>query len=348
MKKILVTGGAGYIGSHTCVELINAGFKPIIVDNFSNSERFVVGQLEKITSTTIELHEGDINDYTFLKQLFQKYGDISGVIHFAAYKAVGESSANPLKYYYNNIQCTVNLLQVMEEMGVGNLVFSSSCTVYGQPGSLPVTEDFPIKRAESPYGRTKQICEDVISDFLRSSPGFKAVSLRYFNPIGAHPSGLIGELPLGVPNNLVPFITQTAAGIRERLTVFGDDYNTPDGTCIRDYIHVVDLAKAHISALQKMFDTNKTSCFEVYNIGTGKGNSVKEIIDTFEEVTGEKLNYVVGERRSGDVEEIFADVTKASRSLSWKAELSLEDALRDAWNWEKMIKYIELQNTDRL
>ncbi|ELR71457.1 UDP-glucose 4-epimerase [Fulvivirga imtechensis AK7] len=335
--KILVTGGAGYIGSHTCVELVSAGYTPIIVDNFSNSEKFVIQNLEKLTVTRVEVEEGDCNDYFFLKDVFEKHREIKGVIHFAAFKAVGESSQYPLKYYHNNVQSTVNLLQVMDEFKLSNLVFSSSCTVYGQPDILPVTESSPVKPAESPYGRTKQICEDIISDFYKASEAFKAISLRYFNPIGAHPTGLIGELPLGVPNNLVPFITQTAAGVREQLTIFGDDYNTSDGTCIRDYIHVVDLAKAHIAALEKMIKSNKTKHLEVYNIGTGDGHSVLEVVKTFEKVSGEKLNYKIGARRSGDVEKVFADVSKAKDELGWKTELSLEDSLRDAWNWQQKL-----------
>lgn len=336
-SKVIVTGGAGYIGSHTCVELIHAGYTPVIVDNFSNSEKFVVNQLEKLVNKTIEVEEGDCNDYNFVKTVFKKHQDIEGVIHFAAYKAVGESSNNPLKYYHNNVSSTVNLLKVMDEMNVSNLVFSSSCTVYGQPDQLPVTESSPIKPAESPYGRTKQICEDIIWDLQKANNNFNAISLRYFNPIGAHPTGLIGELPLGIPNNLVPFITQTAAGIREQLTIFGDNYNTSDGTCVRDYIHVVDLAKAHIAALQQMMKDNNIEHQAVYNIGTGNGHSVMEVVKAFEKVSHEKLNYIIGTRRNGDVEKVYADVSKAQIQLGWVAELSLEESLRDAWNWQKRL-----------
>ncbi|UII34303.1 UDP-glucose 4-epimerase GalE [Fulvivirga ulvae] len=339
--KIIVTGGAGYIGSHTCVELINAGYTPVIVDNFSNSEKFVIDRLEELTKAEIHLEEGNCNDLSFLKSVFSKHSGIQGVIHFAAYKAVGESSSNPIKYYENNLVSTINLLKVMEHESVNNLVFSSSCTVYGQPDILPVTEESPIKPAESPYGRTKQICEDIISDFCKAKSHFKFISLRYFNPIGAHPSGLIGELPIGAPNNLVPYITQTAAGMRNHLTIFGDDYNTTDGTCIRDYIHVVDLSKAHIAALTKMVIGNNIQQKEVYNIGTGTGHSVMEVVKVFEKATKQKLNFVIGKRRDGDVEKVFADVTKAQHELNWKTELSLEQSLIDAWNWQKNISSIE-------
>lgn len=335
--KIIVTGGAGYIGSHTCVELVSAGYTPIIIDNFSNSERFVIDRLEELTGAKLSLEEGDCNDFKFLKETFEKHKSIQGVIHFAAYKAVGESSANPLKYYENNLLSTINLLKVMAQLNVPNLVFSSSCTVYGQPDLLPVTELSPIKPAESPYGRTKQVCEDIIADFYKSTSHFKVISLRYFNPIGAHPKGLIGELPLGAPNNLVPFITQTAAGIRSQLTVFGDDYNTKDGTCIRDYIHVVDLSKAHIAALDKMVENNKMKYHEVYNIGTGDGHSVMEVVKAFEKVSSQKLNYLIGPRRSGDVEKVYADVSKARNELNWTAELTLDQSLKDAWNWQQKI-----------
>ena len=335
-KKVLVTGGAGYIGSHTCVELVKAGYTPIIIDNFSNSEKFVLERLNELTGGPLTLEEGDCANRDFLESVFDRHHDISGVIHFAAYKAVGESSADPLKYYHNNIQSTVNLLAVMKKWNISNLVFSSSCTVYGQPDVLPVTEASPMKPAESPYGRTKQICEDIISDYCRAVESFKVISLRYFNPIGAHPSSLIGELPLGAPNNLVPYITQTAAGIREQLTVFGDNYDTKDGTCIRDYIHVVDLAKAHIAALNKMMQTDD-SFSDIYNIGTGHGHSVLEVVKTFEKVANQNLNYQIGPRRSGDVEKVYADVSKAENVLMWKAELSLEKALEDSWNWQKSL-----------
>ncbi len=336
-KKIIVTGGAGYIGSHTCVELSKAGFEPVIIDNFSNSETYIVDRIRELSETEIHLVQGDCTDSEFLRTVFGSFEDVLGVIHFAAYKAVGESSAFPLKYYHNNIESTIAVLKAMESSNVENLVFSSSCTVYGQPDSLPVTESSPIKPAESPYGRTKQICEDILKDYLRASNPVNIVSLRYFNPIGAHPSGLIGELPLGVPNNLVPFITQTAIGKRKQLTIFGKDYNTPDGTCIRDYIHVVDLARAHVAAIQFLSELPEKGSYSLFNLGTGTGSSVQEVIDTFEEVTNEKLHYVYGDRRPGDVEKVYADVSKAEKELNWKCEFSLADSLRDAWNWEKLI-----------
>lgn len=333
-KKILVTGGAGYIGSHTVVELINSGYEPVIVDNFSNSEKSVVKGLKEITRQEVTLYEGDCNDKIFLSRLFKQEKSIDGVIHFAAFKAVGESVQEPLKYYFNNINSLIVLLEIMEQNNCHNLVFSSSCTVYGQPDKLPVTEETPKKSAESPYGNTKKICEDILFDYYKSGGNIKSVALRYFNPVGAHPSGKIGELPLGIPNNLVPYVTQTAAGIRRELTIFGNDYNTKDGTCIRDFIHVVDLAKAHVKSLEYL-DTLEPNAFDVFNIGTGNGNSVLEVVKTFEKVTGEKLNYKIGNRRSGDIEKVYANVDKAEKVLKWKAELSLEDSLKDAWNWQK-------------
>ncbi|MTI20482.1 UDP-glucose 4-epimerase GalE [Fulvivirga sp. RKSG066] len=335
-KNILVTGGAGYIGSHTCVELIKAGYHAIIVDNFSNSEKFVIDRIEELAGKSVELIEGDCADERLLLEKLSKT-KIDGVIHFAAYKAVGESSKDPLKYYTNNLNSTSSILKVMEELKCENLVFSSSCTVYGQPDQLPVTETSPVKPAESPYGRTKQICENIITDFIDAGKKLKALSLRYFNPIGAHPSAKIGELPLGVPNNLVPFITQTAAGIREKLTVFGSDYDTKDGTCIRDYIHVVDLAKAHVKALDYLLK-KEGSLYDAINIGTGEGSSVKEVVDTFEKVNEVKLNYQMGDRRPGDVEKVYADASYAEKVLGWKAELSLEESLKDAWRWQKTLK----------
>lgn len=333
--KVLVTGGAGYIGSHTCVELINAGFEPIIVDNFSNSERFVIDRIREITGTKCVLIEGDCTSLDFLESNLKNL-DIVGCVHFAASKAVGESTIHPLKYYHNNIASTVAILSALAKVKCTNFVFSSSCTVYGQPDFLPVTENSPIKPAESPYGRTKQMCEDIIKDCYNAGQDIKAFALRYFNPIGAHPSGLIGELPLGTPNNLVPFITQTAIGKRSELTVFGDDYSTPDGTCIRDYIHVVDLAKAHVKAIEKLIASNE-SVFDVINLGTGHGNSVLDVIKSFEKVNGIKLNYKIGTRREGDVENVYADCSYAKDALNWETELSLEDALQDAWNWEKTL-----------
>ncbi|MEQ8244427.1 UDP-glucose 4-epimerase GalE [Fulvivirga sp.] len=333
--KVLVTGGAGYIGSHTCVELINEGYEPVIVDNFSNSERFVIDRIREITGVKCSLIEGDCTNQNFLESNLKSL-DLVGCIHFAASKAVGESSKLPLKYYHNNIASTVAILAVLEKINCPNFVFSSSCTVYGQPDILPVTENSSIKPAESPYGRTKQMCEDIIRDCYNAGQGIKAFALRYFNPIGAHPSALIGELPLGTPNNLVPFITQTAIGKRAELTVFGNDYNTPDGTCIRDYIHVVDLAKAHVKAIKKLIVSNE-SVFDVINLGTGHGNSVLEVIESFEKVNGIRLNYKIGPRRNGDVEKVYADCSYAKDTLNWKTELSLEEALKDAWNWEKTL-----------
>ena len=332
-RKILVTGGAGFIGSHAVVELTEAGFEPIIVDNFSNSQESALRGIGEILGREVKCYRVDCTNAQALREVFASEKDIAGVIHFAAYKAVGESVAEPLKYYHNNVGSLVVLLQVMEEYKVTNLVFSSSCTVYGIPEQLPVTEATPVKKANSPYGNTKQICEDILSDLASSGTEIKSIALRYFNPIGAHASAKIGELPLGVPNNLVPFITQTAAGIRKELTVFGNDYDTPDGTNIRDYIHVVDLAKAHVVAINKLLSGN-TQKLEVYNVGTGQGNSVLEVIQAFEKASGQKLNYAIGPRRAGDVPEIYADVTKATNELGFKTETSLEEALRSAWNWQ--------------
>ncbi|MDH5365867.1 MAG: UDP-glucose 4-epimerase GalE [Cyclobacteriaceae bacterium] len=336
MEKILVTGGAGFIGSHTVVELVDAGYTPIIVDNFSNSDSNAIRGVEDIIKRSVKVYEGDCNDLQFMNDLFITEKNITGVIHFAAYKAVGESVGKPLEYYQNNVGSLMILIDAMKNHNVENLVFSSSCTVYGQPDHLPVTELSPKKVAESPYGNTKQVCEEIIEDVVKSNAKFKAIALRYFNPIGAHPSSKIGELPIGVPNNLVPFVTQTAARIREELSVFGDDYNTPDGTCIRDYIHVVDLAKAHVKSLQH-FNNQKTPYFDIFNIGTGKGNSVLEVVKTFEKVIDGKLKYKVDPKRPGDVEQVFGNVDKANNELKWKAELTLEDSLRDAWNWQKTL-----------
>ena len=335
MSYILVTGGAGYIGSHTCVELINAGFTPIIVDNFSNSEKFVLDRIEEITGKKPILLEGDCSNNEWLIRASKEY-KIEGCIHFAAFKAVGESAKEPLNYFENNIGSTISVLRWMEASGCKNLVFSSSCTVYGQPDILPVTEESPKKPAESPYGRTKQMCEDIIEDYFKSEKSIQALSLRYFNPIGAHPSALIGELPIGAPNNLVPFITETAAGKRKELTVFGDDYNTEDGTCVRDYIHVVDLARAHVSAIQYLLSKSETFV-DYINVGTGHGKSVLDVIKTFEKVNNLKLNYKIGKRRQGDVEKVYADATYIQKTLDWKAELTLEDALRDAWKWQRSL-----------
>ena len=331
MKKIIVTGGAGYIGSHTVVELFNNGFEPIIVDNFSNSDRSVLDGIQSIIGIKVKMYEGDCTDKSFMRGVF-RIEEPFGAIHFAAYKAVGESVEKPLKYYHNNIDSLVVLLGCMEEFGCKNLVFSSSCTVYGTPDKLPVSEESPIKKAESPYGNTKQIAEQIINDTVKSSGSLTAIALRYFNPIGAHPTAKIGELPIGVPNNLIPFVTQTAAGFRDELTIFGNDYNTPDGTNIRDYIHVVDLALAHVKTLQYL--EKQSNQFDFINIGTGKGNSVLEVVETFKQVAGVPLKFNIGERRVGDVEQVYASVDKSKRLLDWKTKLTLEDALRDAWKWQ--------------
>lgn len=336
MKNILVTGGAGYIGSHTVVELDNAGYNPIIVDNLSNSSITVLQGLKNITGKDFSFYQLDCNDKEALRAVF-KENKIDGIIHFAAYKAVGESVQKPLEYYENNVGSLMTLIRLMKEENVSQLIFSSSCTVYGQPDKLPVTEKSPKKVAESPYGNTKQVCEEIIEDTTISDKNFRAIALRYFNPIGAHPTSEIGELPLGIPNNLVPFITQTAAGWREQLTVFGSDYNTPDGTCVRDYIHVVDLAKAHVKSLEYL-NSNTGIAFDIFNLGTGNGNTVLEIVNSFEKVTGVKLNYKIGARRSGDIEKVYADVTKSSEGLGWKTEKTLDESLLDSWNWQLRLK----------
>lgn len=335
--KILVTGGTGYIGSHTVVELQTKGYDVVVVDNLSNSHKNVLDQIEKISGKKPEFEEFDLVNAEKTADFFKRHSDISGIIHFAAFKAVGESVANPLMYYRNNLVSLVNILQGMKENGIDNLVFSSSCTVYGQPEKLPVAENAPIQKAMSPYGNTKQISEEIIHD-TSAVTNVHAVLLRYFNPIGAHESALIGELPLGVPNNLVPFITQTAVGIREQLSVFGEDYNTPDGTAIRDYIHVLDLAKAHVIAVDRMIEQNQKKKVEIFNLGTGNGFSVLEVINSFEKVSGEKLNYKIVERRPGDVEQVFADTKFANDELGWKAEKSLDEMMLSAWNWELALK----------
>ncbi|SFG63805.1 UDP-glucose 4-epimerase GalE [Pontibacter chinhatensis] len=340
--KILVTGGAGYIGSHTVVELVEAGYEPVIIDNFSNSEESALAGIAAILGRDIPCHRIDCTDAEALRQVFKQEQNIQGVIHFAAYKAVGESVAEPLKYYHNNVGSLVALLQVMEEYKVDNLVFSSSCTVYGIPEQLPVTEETPVQKANSPYGNTKKVCEEILTDLANSgNSSIKATALRYFNPIGAHPSARIGELPLGVPNNLVPFITQTAAGIREELTVFGDDYDTPDGTCIRDFIHVVDLAKAHVVAVERLLQ-GKAQSIEFFNVGTGTGYSVIEAISAFERASGQKLNYKVGPRRAGDVPKIYADVTKSTKELGFKTTSTLEEAMKSAWDWQLTLQKTEV------
>lgn len=335
-RTILVTGGTGFIGSHTSVELINAGYDVVIIDNLSNSNADVVDGIEKITGIRPAFEKVDCLDRPALEGVFKKYPGISGIIHFAASKAVGESVQKPLLYYRNNLNSLINLLELMPKYDVKGIIFSSSCTVYGQPDkeNLPVTEEAPIKKAESPYGNTKQICEEIIQDYVKSGAPIHSILLRYFNPIGAHPSAIIGELPNGVPANLIPYLTQTAIGIRKQLSVFGDDYNTPDGSCIRDFIYVVDLAKAHVKAMAYILDGKMDKPVDVFNIGTGKGASVLELIKTFEECTGVKLNYKIVGRRAGDIEQVWGNVDKANKVLGWKAEHTLADALSSAWKWQ--------------
>lgn len=337
--NILVTGGMGFIGSHTVVELHNSGHHPIIVDDLSNSDKSVLDGLQEITGERFPFYETDCNDRAAMASVFQE-NDIHGVIHFAAYKAVGESVEKPTAYYQNNVGSLLVLLEQMRENNCPLLIFSSSCTVYGQPDKLPVTETSPKKPAASPYGNTKQICEEIIEDESKTGEFLRAISLRYFNPIGAHPSAKIGELPLGVPNNLVPFITQSAAGLRGPITVFGQDYDTPDGTCIRDYIHVVDLAKAHVASLDYLAK-NESTQFDIFNIGTGQGNTVLEVIKTFEEANELKLSYQLGDRRAGDVEKVYAEVSKSAQLLGWKAEMSLANSLKDAWRWQQKLAQSE-------
>jgi UDP-glucose 4-epimerase len=333
-QKILVTGGTGYIGSHTVVELISAGYEPIIVDNLSNSSINILDQIAEITGVKPAFFNLDLCDEQAVKNFFATHA-IQNIIHFAAFKAVGESVVEPLKYYRNNLFSLVNLLNYCVEKDV-NFVFSSSCTVYGQPDVLPVTEDAAVKPAQSPYGNTKQIAEEILQETTAVKKNLKVSSLRYFNPVGAHASAKIGELPIGIPQNLVPFITQTASGKRDKLAVFGTDYATSDGSCVRDYIHVVDLAKAHVAALEALQKSSAAN-YEVFNIGTGKGSTVLEVIKTFEAVSGQKLNYELGPRRQGDVEQVYGDVRKAESQLGWKAELDLSDMMRSAWAWEKYL-----------
>lgn len=332
--KILVTGGTGYIGSHTVVELQQEGFEVVIVDALFNSKREVVDNIAKITGVRPEFEVFDLTDQKMTDDFFRRHQDLVGIIHFAAHKAVGDSVQHPIKYYRNNLDSLMNILEGMNTYGIPNLVFSSSCTVYGQADQLPVSESAPIKKAESPYGNTKQIAEEIISDTVHVSP-IHAIALRYFNPIGAHDSGLIGELPNGVPDNLLPYITQTAYGIREQLKVFGDDYHTPDGTPIRDYIHVVDLAKAHVKAIQRMTRHAMKQPFEVFNLGTGNGYSVLEVIKAFEKATGISINYKIVGRREGDIEQIWADPSHSNAELGWKAERTLDEMVASAWKWEQ-------------
>lgn len=335
MKNILVTGGAGFIGSHTVVELVAAGYNPIIVDNFSNSEQKMLDGIEKIIGFAPKFYEHDCKDKEFMKKVF-KVDSVDGIIHFAALKSVGDSLTQPLDYYDNNIIGLISLLEAMEESNVSSFIFSSSATVYGEPDSLPITEAFPLKPATSPYGATKQMGEQIIQSVTSASKNLRALSLRYFNPIGAHSSSLIGELPKGAPANLIPFLTQTVAGLRAELTVYGNDYPTPDGSCIRDYIHVVDLAKAHIKGLEYIAK-QKINFYDVCNIGTGHGVSVLEVLKTFEDATGKKVLYKVGDRRDGDTIQSYASVEKAEKMLGWKSQKSLRDGLADAWRWQESL-----------
>jgi UDP-glucose 4-epimerase len=336
--KILVTGGTGYIGSHTVVELQNAGYEVVIIDNLSNSDISVLDGIEKISGIRPTFVEGDVTDKATLQRLFSENQGIEGIINFAASKAVGESVQKPLLYYRNNLTSLINLLELMPEYGVKGIVFSSSCTVYGEPDVNPIDETAPIKKATSPYGNTKQISEEIITDYVTSGAPIKSIILRYFNPVGAHPSALIGELPNGVPNNLIPYLTQTAAGIRKELTVFGDDYNTPDGSCIRDFIDVVDLAKAHVIAMKRMLTKEDTDSIEIFNLGTGRGLSVLELIESFQRATGVKVPYRIGTRREGDIEKIWAEPIKANTVLGWKADTPIDETMKNAWRWQCYLK----------
>lgn len=340
MKKVLVTGGLGFIGSHTVVELQEKGYEVVIIDDLSNSSIDVLTGITAITGKSPIFEKLDLKDKSKVESFFEKHQDIVGVIHFAASKAVGESVEKPLLYYENNINTLVYVLKSILRLPTQNFIFSSSCTVYGQADIMPINESAPIKIAESPYGNTKQIGEEIISDTCKVNKDLSAIALRYFNPIGAHSSTKIGELPIGVPQNLIPFITQTAAGLRKELSVFGNDYPTSDGTCIRDYIHVVDLAKAHVVALERLVNHKNALNYETFNVGTGKGSTVLEVIQSFEKVSGQKLNYKFAPRREGDVMQAFADTTKANTELGWKAETNLDDALLSAWKWEKHIRNI--------
>ena len=337
-ERILVTGGTGYIGSHTTVELIEEGYDVVICDNLSNSNRGVVDGIEAITGRRPAFVEADCADPVAMRKLMEDYPGIKAIINFAASKAVGESVAKPLLYYRNNLNILINLLELMPEFGIRGFVFSSSCTVYGEPDRNPVDETSPIKAATSPYGNTKQISEEIITDYIRSGAGIKSIILRYFNPVGAHPSALIGELPNGVPQNLIPYLTQTAIGIRPELSVFGNDYNTPDGSCIRDFINVVDLAKAHVVAARRMLSDESSDDIEIFNLGTGNGVSVLELINTFHEATGVDVPYKIVGRREGDIEKVWADPSRANNVLGWKATTPLADTLLSAWNWQLQLR----------
>lgn len=336
--KILVTGGTGYIGSHTTVELINSGYEVVIVDNLSNSNKEVLNGIKAITGIMPTFVEADCSDLTAMRKLFSEHKGIKGIINFAASKAVGESLQKPLLYYRNNLVTLLNLLELMPEFDVKGFVFSSSCTVYGEPDKNPVDENTPIKKATSPYGNTKQISEEIIMDTINSGAKFKSIILRYFNPVGAHPSAEIGELPNGVPQNLIPYLTQTAIGIRKELSVFGDDYDTPDGSCIRDFINVVDLAKAHVVAIERMLEDKSDESIEIFNLGTGKGVSVLELINTFEKATGVKVPYKIVGRRAGDIVKVWAESSKANKVLGWTAVETLEDTMRSAWKWQLKLR----------
>ena len=333
--KIVVTGGTGYIGSHTVVALQNQGYEVVIIDNLSNSKENTIDHIEKITGERPLFEEIDLCDKNALAEVFKRHQNIAAVIHFAAHKAVGESVSNPLKYYQNNVVGLIHLLALMNDYHIENLVFSSSCTVYGQPNQLPVSEKAAIQKASSPYGYTKQMAEQIIADTLHANTIKRAIALRYFNPIGAHPSGLIGEIPNGIPSNLIPFVTQTAIGKRASLAIFGDDYNTPDGTCIRDFIDVMDLAIAHVVAVKRLLEQKALQAYEIFNLGTGNGVSVLEVINTFEAVTGQKVNYKIATRREGDIEKIWADARLANEVLGWKAKKTLQASLLSAWQWEQ-------------
>lgn len=346
IKKVLVTGGLGYIGAHTVVELEKAGYQTVIVDDLSNSDSSVLDRLNTLLQKDLVFYKADVTNASSVQAIFEQHS-IEGIIHFAASKAVGESVVKPLLYYRNNLLSAINLLESMVKYDVENFIFSSSCTVYGEPDELPVVEDTPIKPALSPYGNTKQICEEIISDATRANADLQAISLRYFNPIGAHASGLIGELPLGIPNNLVPYLLKVVSGELELLSVFGDDYDTPDGTCIRDYIHVVDLAKAHVVALNRLLAGENRTNHEFFNIGTGRGYSVLELIQTFEQVNSQKVNYRIANRREGDIKSIYANTTLANHELGWKAEEGLEEMLRSAWHWQKEINQQPNKNEER-